>query len=58
MIYLLGVAQLSLVAKLSVNKAITVGVLPFLIGDMVKILATAYVVKKVKPKLRIQGPTA
>ena len=57
-IYLFGVAQLSLVAKLSVNKAITVGVLPFLIGDMVKILATAYVVKKVKPKLRIQGPTA
>ncbi len=57
-IYLLGVAQLSLVAKLSVNKAISVGVLPFLIGDMVKILATAYVVKKVKPKFRIQGPSA
>lgn len=50
-IYLFGVAQLSLVAKLSLSKAITVGVLPFLIGDAVKILAAAYVVKRVKPKI-------
>ena len=52
-IYLFGVAQLSLVAKLSLTKAITVGVLPFLIGDAVKILAAAYVVKRVKPKIKL-----
>ena len=52
-IYVLGVAQLSLVAKISVNKAISVGVLPFLIGDVVKILAAAYVVKRVRPKFKI-----
>ena len=52
-IYILGVAQLSLVAKISVNKAISVGVLPFLIGDVVKILAAAYVVKRVRPKFKI-----
>ena len=57
-IYLFGVAQLSLVAKISLNEAISVGVLPFLVGDMVKILAAAYVVKRVKPKLSIQGPFA
>jgi biotin transport system substrate-specific component len=57
-IYSFGVAQLSLVAKISVNKAISVGVLPFLIGDGVKILAAAYVVKRVRPRLKIQGPGA
>ncbi len=51
-IYLFGVTQLSLVAKLSFKKAIAVGVLPFLIGDAVKILAAAFVVIKVKPRLR------
>ncbi|MCF8129242.1 MAG: biotin transporter BioY [Deltaproteobacteria bacterium] len=57
-IYLLGVAQLCVVAKLSLNKAIAVGVLPFLIGDLVKILATAFVVQKIKPRFRLQGPAA
>ena len=52
-IYFFGVAQLSLVAKLSLNKAIAVGALPFLIGDAVKILAAAFVVKKVKPRLTL-----
>ena len=57
-IYLLGAAQLSLVAKISVNKAISVGVLPFLVGDVVKILAAAYVVKRVRPLLKIQRSVA
>jgi len=57
-IYFFGIAQLSLVAKISVNKAISVGVLPFLIGDVVKILAAAYVVKRVRPMLKIQRPVA
>jgi biotin transport system substrate-specific component len=57
-VYLLGVAQLCVVAKLSLNKAIAVGVLPFLIGDLVKILATAFVVQKIRPRFRLQGPAA
>ncbi len=57
-IYLFGVAQLSLVAKLSVGKAISVGVLPFLIGDAVKILAAGYVVKRIKPRFNIRVQAA
>ena len=57
-IYLFGVAQLCLVARLSLNKAVSVGVLPFLIGDVVKILAAAYVVKRIKPRFNIQVPSA
>jgi len=57
-IYLFGVTQLYLVAEISLYKAISVGVLPFLIGDMVKILAAAYVVIRVRPGLRIRRPAA
>ncbi len=52
-IYLFGVTQLSFVAKLSLNKAIAVGVLPFLIGDVIKILAAAFVVQKIKPRFKL-----
>jgi biotin transport system substrate-specific component len=40
-IYALGVAGLILVASMTVGAAITVGVVPFLIGDAVKIAAAA-----------------
>jgi len=43
LIYALGVAQLCFVAELSLIKAITVGMLPFLIGDILKIAAAAYI---------------
>jgi biotin transport system substrate-specific component len=37
-VYLLGVLQLSFVAKLDLVKAVSVGMLPFLIGDGIKIV--------------------
>lgn len=48
-IYTLGVAQLSFVAELSVSKALTVGALPFLPGDTVKIGVAAVIARKVRP---------
>lgn len=38
-IYLFGMIQLSLVANLSIHEAALVGVLPFLIGDSIKMIA-------------------
>lgn len=42
-IYTLGVTQLSLIAHLSVIKALLVGVVPFLLGDLVKLSATVLI---------------
>jgi biotin transport system substrate-specific component len=50
-VYLLGVLQLSLVARLAPLKALTVGVLPFLAGDAVKILLTALVALKIRDRI-------
>jgi biotin transport system substrate-specific component len=40
-IYVFGVAGLMLIANLSFGKALALGVLPFLIGDVIKILLAA-----------------
>ena len=40
-IYVFGVAGLMLIADMSFGKALTLGVLPFLIGDAIKILLAA-----------------
>ncbi|MGP8319698.1 MAG: biotin transporter BioY [Methanosarcinaceae archaeon] len=45
-IYLFGVAQLIIVAKLTLMQAIAAGMLPFLIGDFIKIIAGAYITSK------------
>ena len=45
-IYLFGVTQLSIVANLSPMQAIGAGMLPFLIGDFLKIAAAAYIASK------------
>lgn len=45
-IYLLGVAQLAIVAKLTIMQAIAAGMLPFLIGDFIKIILGAYIASK------------
>ena len=47
-IYGCGITQLSIVARLSVGKAVAVGALPFLIGDGIKILAAAFLSIKLK----------
>jgi biotin transport system substrate-specific component len=55
MIYGLGVAQLSLVAHLSVVKAVAVGVIPFLPGDALKAAASIVVSSKVGEQWRTIG---
>ena len=51
-IYLLGSLQLSLMAKMSLYKAMTIGVLPFIPGDVIKILLAAIVSSRLKRRIR------
>jgi biotin transport system substrate-specific component len=50
-VYLPGVLQLALVARLTMTKALAVGVLPFLVGDLFKILLTALLALKLRERL-------
>jgi biotin transport system substrate-specific component len=52
-IYLLGSLQLSLVAKMSFNKALAVGVLPFIPGDIIKILLAAVISSRLKDRVKV-----
>jgi biotin transport system substrate-specific component len=52
-IYFFGIIQLSFVAKLSFVKALTVGVLPFLPGDIIKIILAAIISSRLKERIRI-----
>jgi len=51
-IYVFGVIQLSFIAKLSIDKSISVGVLPFLIGDALKIIAAALITLKIRDNIK------
>jgi biotin transport system substrate-specific component len=51
-IYSLGVLQLSLVANMSIPKAITLGVTPFILGDITKLFAAAIIASKVRDKIK------
>jgi biotin transport system substrate-specific component len=52
-IYAIGVLQLSVVARLSLEKALAAGVLPFLPGDALKIVAASMVTLKTRDKVRL-----
>ncbi len=52
-IYSLGVLQLSFVARLDLIKAVSVGVLPFLPGDMVKIALAAWLSCRLRKRIMI-----
>ena len=52
-IYATGVLQLAMVAKLSLEKAFAVGVLPFLPGDVVKIVLASLIYIKVRNSIKI-----
>jgi len=51
-IYVFGVAQLMMVAQLSLQKAVAVGVLPPLPGDIIKVAAAALITLKVRDKIK------
>lgn len=53
--YILGTIQLSIVTKLPITKAIQVGVIPFVIVDLIKIVV-AYIIG-IKVKNRVQVAT-
>jgi biotin transport system substrate-specific component len=48
-IYLSGVIQLSIVADMSLQQAVIIGVLPFVLCDCIKIAATVIIAGKIKP---------
>jgi biotin transport system substrate-specific component len=52
-VYCLGTLQLSLVAKISFHKALAVGVLPFIPGDIIKILLAAIISSKLKNRIKV-----
>lgn len=48
-IYFFGVSWLKIVTGMSISKAVAVGMLPFLIGDVLKIAAAIPIVKSLRP---------
>jgi biotin transport system substrate-specific component len=52
-IYSLGSIQLSLVAKMNFNKALAVGVLPFIPGDIIKITLAAIICSRLKGRIKV-----
>lgn len=53
-IYTIGVTQLSLVTGIGIKKAITVGMLPFLPGDILKVIAASFIASKLKPTIELK----
>jgi len=53
-LYAIGILQLSVVAKLSFVKALSVGMIPFLIGDAVKIAVATFVTLKLRNRIFIK----
>jgi len=47
-IYIAGITQLSLVIGIGAKKAITIGMFPFLPGDIFKIIAASFIASKLK----------
>jgi biotin transport system substrate-specific component len=47
-IYIIGIAQLSLVTGMGIKKTLMVGVFPFLPGDILKIIAASFIASKLK----------
>lgn len=47
-IYFIGVTQLSLITGIGIKKAILIGALPFLPGDILKIIAASFIASKLK----------
>jgi len=52
-IYSLGITQLALVAKISFKKALAIGVLPFIPGDIIKILLAAIISSRLKGRIKV-----
>ena len=53
-IYITGITQLSLVTGIGIKKAITVGMLPFLPGDILKIIAASFIASKLRTAIKFK----
>ena len=53
-LYIIGITQLSLVTGIGIKKAIAVGMLPFLPGDILKIIAASFIARKLKPIIELK----
>lgn len=53
-LYIMGIIQLSLVTGIGVKKAIIVGMLPFLPGDILKITAASFIASKLKTTIELK----
>ena len=51
-IYFIGSLQLAYVAKITFREALTVGVLPFIPGDIIKILLAAIIASRLKGRIK------
>lgn len=51
-VYVLGVLWLSHITGMGINKAITVGALPFIPGDLLKAIAAGFIAKKINAQRR------
>lgn len=54
LVYLIGVSWLKVATGMSFGKAMAVGMLPFLIGDAIKIIAALLIAKALSPALSIK----
>jgi biotin transport system substrate-specific component len=52
-IYSIGSLQLAYVAKITFRKALAIGVLPFIPGDVIKILLAAIVTSRLKDRIKV-----
>jgi biotin transport system substrate-specific component len=57
-IYAGGLGWLKLLTGMPWSKTLVVGLYPFLLGDVLKIVAAAVIAKAVRPVLRVAGPGA
>jgi len=53
-LYIIGITQLSLVTGIGIEKAITVGMLPFLPGDILKIIAASFIASKLRTAIKLK----
>ena len=52
-IYATGVSWLKIVTAMTYTKALAVGMYPFLIGDLIKIIAAAFIAKTIRPVIKL-----
>jgi biotin transport system substrate-specific component len=54
-LYACGITWLKIVTGMTIAKALVVGIIPFLIGDALKIAAAAAIAKALRPVVRVSG---